>query len=177
MTPDLVSLALMGLQDASNEQLRVEVGQLVDNADQTLHDCTDPAMLLESLNQLYVCHMHWQLYALAKSIKSDVTAMQAKIKELKQLLVQDRTKTSTSKPKMDVTCYECGENGHIKPDCPKLKAAGKTGKATSTPSSMPKKSDSASKGSKGSDSTDEVAKINQAIKDKLKTHPTSIDER
>ena len=52
--PDLASLALMGLQDASDEQLRLEAGRLLDNADQTLRDCTDPAMLLESLNQLYV---------------------------------------------------------------------------------------------------------------------------
>ena len=120
--------------------------------------------------------MHWQLYALAKCIKSDVTAMQAKIKELKQSLVQDRTKTSTSKPKTDVTCYECGEKGHIKPDCPKLKAAGKTGKASSTPSSNSTKSDSASKGSKSSDSNDEATKINQAIKEKLKNHPSSIED-
>ena len=111
--PDLASLALMRLQDASDEQLRLEAGRLLDNADQTLRDRTDPAMLLESLNQLYARQMYRQLYAPAKSIKSDVTAMQAEIKELKQSLVQDCTKTSTSKPKMDVTCYECGENAAV----------------------------------------------------------------
>ena len=174
--PDLASLALMGLQDASDEQLRLKAGRLLDNADQTLHDCTDPAMLLELLNQLYVHQMHQQLYAPAKSIKSEIAAMQAKIKELKQSLVQDCTKTSTSKPKMDVTCYECGEKGHIKPDCPKLKAAGKTGKASSTPSSNTTKSDSASKGSKSSNSNDEATKINQAIKDKLKELPSSVED-
>ena len=151
--PNLASLALMGLQDASNEQLRVEVGQLVDNADQTLHDCTDPAMLLESLNQSYVRRMHRQLYAPAKSIKSNVTAMQAKIKELKQSLVQGCTKTSTSKSKMDVTCYDCGKKGTYQARLPQTQSCWETGKATSMPSSTPKKGDSVYEGSKGSDST------------------------
>ena len=44
------------------------------------------------------------------------------------------------------------------------------------PSSTPKKNDSAPKGSKSSDSTEEATKINQAIKDKLKTHPLSKDD-
>ena len=83
-TPDLASLALMGLQDDSDEQWQLKAGQLLDNANQTLRDHTVPAMLMESLNQLYVQRMHRQLYVPAKSIKSNVTAMQAKIKELNQ---------------------------------------------------------------------------------------------
>ena len=49
-------------------------------------------------------------------------------------------------------------------------------KASSKPSSTPKKGDSAPKGSKKSNSTKEDAKINQAIKDKMKNHPSSIND-
>ena len=52
--PELPSLTLLGLQHARDEQLRLEAGRLLDQADQPNRAPLDPVMLLETLNQLYI---------------------------------------------------------------------------------------------------------------------------
>ena len=87
--------------------------------------------------------------------------MQTKIKELKRTLEQDRSKGTKSGSKSDVTCYECGEKGHIKPDCPKLKSGGKSsGKSSGGSKSSNTKSNKGHKQTHGL-STEKAVKVNE----------------
>jgi Zinc knuckle len=133
--------------------------------------------LLESLSKYYIRRLQRGLYAPAKTITANVTAMQAEIKEMKKTLEQDRSKSSKpSSSKADKTCYECGEKGHIKPDCPKLKSTDKaTSKKHNGSKSTESKSSSGRKKTHGL-STEKAQKINQLIKEKMKSHPSSVSD-
>jgi hypothetical protein len=179
LVPDLASLVLMGLNDASDDTIRAQsilamaaCDDLVNHAG--AHTRQDPAKVLAPLVRLYAVMDQRGIYGPSKTTKS-VQAMQAEVKELKKKSLE-MVDMSSGQDQRETTrkCFECGATGHIKSNCPELKK--KSSGSGSNRSSSSSSSGSGKSGKSGKSNTrykipglsdKENEEVDTLIKDKI----------
>jgi len=173
LVPDLATLSLVGLNQASDEYLRTKAADAMILANQNVNEDgnsarLEPIDLLRPLQAIYKARYDLKCYGPALAVK----ALQTQVHKLEQSLEQDRSKIAKSSPsvKSERRCFECGSPDHMRPDCPKLRQSG--GASISTLSSTGKSASQSVTSHDGNGlSSEESKKVTALIKSKLSTMP------